>query len=352
MTTQHGPVAVYGATGFTGRLVAAELARRGLPAVLSGRSAAKLAPLAARHAFEARAARNDDPAALRAAFAGCAAVISCAGPFLEVGEPVVEAAIAAGCHYVDTTGETPFIRRVLERHGPAAEAAGVTLVPGIGFDYLPGDLIAHLAAEAEERIDELVVAYAVEAFRATRGTTRSALLMMGEGDWRQPLHLRFDFGPPLGERRMSNYPSGEAVTVPRHTAARKVTPLLTTATVAPHPSLERVTPVVSAATALACRSRTLRRVLDRAIDRLPEGPSEDSRRRVRWTVTAEARPSGRRASVSGPDIYGVTGTITVEAASRLARGEGRRTGGAAPAEAFEPRGFLDALAGAGVSYTA
>ncbi len=345
-------IALYGATGFTGKLIAAELARRGVPAVLSGRSAAKLEPLAEQYGFEARAARNDDPQALRAAFDGCAAVISAAGPFLEVGEPVVDATIAAGCHYVDTTGETPFIERVLDHHGPAAERAGVTLVPGIGFDYLPGDLIAHLAAEGEERIDELVVAYAVDAFTATRGTTRSALLMMGRGDWRQPMNLTFDFDPPIGRRRMSKYPSGEAVTVPRHTAARKVTPLLTTATVAPHPALERVMPPLSAVAALAFRSARLRRLIDRAIDRMPEGPSDASRQQVRWTVTAEARPSGRRATVSGPDIYGVTGTITVEAAMRLARGEGRKVGGAAPSEAFEARGFLEALAGAGVSYTA
>src|SRR6478609_2397330 len=156
MDADHGPIAVYGATGFTGKLVAAELERRGLGAVLCGRSEAKLAPLAARHGFGFRAARNDDPRALREAFAGCAAVISCAGPFLQVGEPVVEAAIDAGCHYIDTTGETPFIARVLEHHGPAAEAAGVTLVPGIGFDYLPGDLIAHLAAEGEADVEELV----------------------------------------------------------------------------------------------------------------------------------------------------------------------------------------------------
>lgn len=349
-TAPYGPIAVYGASGFTGRLVAQELARRGERAVLAGRSAEKLAPIAQQHGFQARAARNDDPRALRAAFDGCSAVISCAGPFLEVGEPVVAAAIAAGCHYVDTTGETPFIDRVLRTHGPAAERAGVTLVPGIGFDYLPGDLVAHLAAEGEARLDELVVAYAVEAFRATRGTTRSALLMMGEGDWRQPLGLTFDFDAPIGRRRMSAYPSGETVTVPRHTKAAKVTTLLTSATVAPHPKLERATPFLSAPMALAFRSRRLRAALDRAIDRLPEGPTEESRGKVRWTVTAEARPSGRRATVSGPDIYGITGTITVEAATRLARGEAGRAGGAAPAEAFDARSFLDALAPAGVSY--
>ncbi|WP_205697912.1 trans-acting enoyl reductase family protein [Conexibacter sp. SYSU D00693] len=352
MIASQGPIAVYGATGFTGKLVAAELARRGVPAVLCGRSAANLEPLAAQHGFEARAAANTDPAALRAAFEGCAAVISCAGPFLEVGEPVVEAAIDAGCHYVDTTGETPFIQLVLERHGPRAEAQGVTLVPGIGFDYLPGDLIAHLAAEGQERLDELVVAYAVEAFRATRGTTRSALLMLGEGDWRQPLGLTFDFDAPIGRRRMSRYPSGEAVTVPRHTSARTVTTLLTSATVAPHPALERATPLLSAPMALAFRSKRLRALLDKAIDRLPEGPSEESRASVRWTVTAEARPAGRRATVSGPDVYGVTGTITVEAATRLARGEAKKAGGAAPSEAFDPRSFLDALAPAGVTYRA
>src|SRR5918995_6578969 len=104
---QSGPIAVYGATGYTGRLVAEELQRRGAEFVLAGRSAEKLETLAARLGGEVRTAAVtlDDAAGLRALLEPCAAVIACAGPFTAHGEPVVAAAAEAGTHYLDTTGE-------------------------------------------------------------------------------------------------------------------------------------------------------------------------------------------------------------------------------------------------------
>lgn len=351
-------VAVYGATGFTGKLVAAELSRRGLSAVLCGRSADKLAAVAAPHGFATRVAAHDDPAALEAAFADCGAVVSCAGPFLQVGEEVVKAAIAAGCHYVDTTGETPFIRRCIEVHGPAAQAAGVAVVSGIGFDYLPGDLAASLAAEGRGPLDELIVAYAVQGFGATRGTTRSALIMLAEGDPRtlvRPRMRTFDFPRPTGRKAVSAYPSGEEVTVPRHVDTARVTPVITSETFMPVAALAPAVPFLTAPVGLVMRSQRLRKGLDRIIDRLPEGPRDEKRAAVRWAVTAEARPaaggSANRVTVSGPDIYGVTAAITVEAAKRMTAEGYDRRGGLAPAEAFDAQDFLRALAPFGVIVT-
>src|SRR6185369_11053987 len=91
-------IAVYGATGHTGRFVVDEAQRRGLSVVAVGRSAARLAQTAPRAAAR-RVAELDDPASLDAAFAGCAAVINCAGPFLDTAAPVARAALRAGCHY-------------------------------------------------------------------------------------------------------------------------------------------------------------------------------------------------------------------------------------------------------------
>src|SRR6185436_14917854 len=141
----RGPIVVYGATGFTGTLVAHELRRRGLEMVLAGRSAEKLARLAeAVGGATARSVPLDDPAALRSLLADAAAVIDCAGPFVRYGEPVARAAVEAGTHYVDTTGEQPYMQLRHERYDAAARAAGVALVPAMGFDYVPGDLLAHL----------------------------------------------------------------------------------------------------------------------------------------------------------------------------------------------------------------
>src|SRR3954454_20290104 len=184
---QTGPIAVYGATGYTGRLVAAELRRRGARMVLAGRSPAKLEILAEEIGGDAetRAVPLEDTAGLRELLEPCAAVIACAGPFRLHGEPVLAAAVDAGTHYLDTTGEQPFMRTVFERYGDAAERAGVALVTAMGFDYVPGDMIASLVAGAGP-VDEIALAYWVKGFGPTRGTALSALGIMSGGDveWR------------------------------------------------------------------------------------------------------------------------------------------------------------------------
>lgn len=347
-------VAVYGATGYTGKLVVAELVRRGLGVRVCGRNEAKLQAVAAGAGLGADAVRvapTDDPAALRAAFDGCGAVIACAGPFSVAGEPVVEAAIAAGAHYVDTTGEQPFIRLVIERHGPAAERAGVALVSGMGFDYLPGDLICALAADGLGPLRELTIAYAVEGFGATRGTTKSAFLMMAQAPLRQPLAQRFRFPEPIGLRSVADYPSGELVTVPLHVDTPRVRSVITTSTFAPHPSIDVLVPVLTMPLTLLLRT-PLRGVLDRAVDRLPEGPPEEARRAAAYTLVAVAHAADgreRRVVLHGADVYGITAVTTVHGASLMTAPGYDRRGGLAPAQAYDPQAFLAALAPHGIT---
>lgn len=366
----HGPIAVYGATGYTGKLIVAELRRRGVEeVVLSGRRADALRAVAEDHGYGAevvRAAAHDDPAALRAALDGCAAVIAAAGPFLQVGDGIVEAAAATGTHYVDTTGEQPFMRRVLDVHGPIAERNGAALVSGMGFDYLPGDLLCAVACEGMDEVDELTLAYAMKGFGATRGTLRSALVMLGGGDveyvdgaFRETgLKLprgTFDFGPGFGVQPVTRYPSGEVVTVPRHVNVRTIRSRITAATFAPHPKAAGLVPLLTPLTALTLRT-PLRGVLHDAIGKLPEGPPLEERRAARYTLVAVARPVGggpvARARLDGTDVYGITAVTTVEGALRMAEDGYDRAGGLAPAEAYDARSFLDALAPYGVTYDA
>src|SRR4030088_2553810 len=142
-------IAVYGASGYTGKLVVAELARRDIPMVLVGRNLERLREAADRAGVpdpELRLAALDDPAALAHAFHDSAAVINTAGPFTLLGAPVIRAALAAGVHYVDTTGEQAYLKQIFDTFSAEAEKAGVTVIPGLADDGGPGDLIAHLAA--------------------------------------------------------------------------------------------------------------------------------------------------------------------------------------------------------------
>ena len=281
----------------------------------------------------------------QAAFDGCAAVINCAGPFVRWGAPVVGAAIAAGVHYVDISGEQDhLVRTFAEAHGPA-RAAGVTVLPGANDDALPSDLLAHLvAARVAGRLEELVIAIQLSrgAGLPSGGTLRSALanaesfggggVSYLDGQWLGGVPARravMGFGAE--PTPVAPFALPAVVTVPRHVEARYVGGLapadLATQFVAVTPELAEI--------------------------RGGDGPSPEERVASRWTLVVEAvgldqRPAS--GAVSGPDTYGLTAVIAVEAARRLAE-DGAPAGVLAPAQAFDPASFLDALAPHGVRWS-
>jgi short subunit dehydrogenase-like uncharacterized protein len=268
---------------------------------------------------------------------------------------VLKAAVETATHYLDTTGEQPYMRMAFERYGPAAEDAGVAVIPAMGFDYLPGDMIAALTAEGMGEVDEVLLAYSVAGFLMTRGTQLSTLEILGGGDveWRKlqwmPASQKvgrgsFEFPEPIGRQRMIRYPAGEQITVPRHVATRQVTTLISAATVAPAKRLAPLLPLVTRPLGLAMRTPA-KRLLDPLIARLPEGPSPEDRAAARFTIVCDVTRGRtvRRGIVRGRDVYGLTGAALARGAVIAARGEIPRSGALAPAQAFDPRAFLDDL---------
>jgi short subunit dehydrogenase-like uncharacterized protein len=354
--SRGGRIALYGATGYTGRLTARELRAAGADFVISGRNREKLESLAAELGGEVpvRPASLSEPAELRSLLDECAAVISCAGPFVEHGEPVLRAAVDTSTHYLDTTGEQPYMRLALDRYGPEAERKGVAVIPAMGFDYVPGDMIAALTAENMGEVDEVMLAYSVAGFGATRGTMRSALEMMRGGDveWRKLQWLpadqstgrgTYDFGGAIGRQRMVRYPAGEQVTVPRHVSTRMVRTSISAASLVPSP-VAAAMPLVTRPLGIAMRT-PLKKVLGTMISRLPEGPSDSDRAAARFTIACEVTRgrSVRRGEITGSDVYGLTAAAVAAGALTAAAGGVSGSGGLAPAQAFEPRGFLDGL---------
>jgi short subunit dehydrogenase-like uncharacterized protein len=144
-------IVVFGASGYTGRLVAAELAAAGAAPVLAGRHQGRLAALAGELGdLEVAVADAARPGTVRALVGPGDVLVSTVGPFLRHGEPAARAAIQAGAAYLDSTGEPPFVRRVFEVLGPLA-AGRSGLVTAFGYDFVPGNLAGALAlAEAAE----------------------------------------------------------------------------------------------------------------------------------------------------------------------------------------------------------
>jgi short subunit dehydrogenase-like uncharacterized protein len=177
-------IIIFGATGYTGGLVAERLAAQGAAPVVAGRSEGSVRELADRLGLEwavADALRQNSVFAL---LEPGDVLVSTVGPFVKWGEPAVRAAIAAKGIYIDSTGEPPFIRRVFEEFGPPAQRAGAALLPAMGYDYVPGTLAAALALEeagpAAVRVD---VGYFAFGAGISAGTRRSAVGILLENGY-------------------------------------------------------------------------------------------------------------------------------------------------------------------------
>ncbi|MBA3326677.1 MAG: saccharopine dehydrogenase NADP-binding domain-containing protein, partial [Solirubrobacterales bacterium] len=141
-----GRIVLFGATGYTGELTARALVARGAAPVLAGRTRERVEALGRELGGLGTAVADvARPDSVHALVQRGDVLVSTVGPFGRWGAPAVQAAIAAGAHYLDSTGEPPFIRDVFERHGPAAEAAGCGLVTAFGYDWVPGNLAGALA---------------------------------------------------------------------------------------------------------------------------------------------------------------------------------------------------------------
>lgn len=160
-----GRIVLFGATGYTGELTASALVDSAgdAPIVLAGRSEARVRALAERlGGIEWGVADVDDPASIRALLGQGDVLVSTVGPFNRWGAAAVRAAIDAGAHYLDSTGEGRFIREVFERYGPQAQTAGCGLVTAFGYDWVPGNLAGALAlAQAGERASSVRIGYFV-----------------------------------------------------------------------------------------------------------------------------------------------------------------------------------------------
>jgi hypothetical protein len=154
-------IVLFGATGYTGRLVADALVARDARPLLAARNEAAVRTLAAElGGLETAVADVARPETLRAIVGKDTVLVSTVGPFMRWGGAAVQAATDAGAVYLDSTGEPPFIREVFERHDQPARASGATLVTAFGYDFVPGNLAAALALErAGERAVKASVGY-------------------------------------------------------------------------------------------------------------------------------------------------------------------------------------------------
>jgi short subunit dehydrogenase-like uncharacterized protein len=331
-------ILIYGASGYTGRLCAAEARARGIDAILAGRNRTRLAEVARPLGLEAAVSDLADGDRLAKIVGRAKAVLHVAGPFSATAAPMVEACLKAGVHYCDITGEIRVLERLRDLGGVARDR-GIMLLPGSGFDVVPSDcLLSHVAARVTD-LQELSIAIDWRG-GASRGTLLTGLGMMGGGvlvrrngaltSPPEPIVNDFDFGD--GPQRCVATTWGDIATAYASTGAPNITTYFTVRSGAGR--LAQLPPVLRRAGA----SRFSRALLRRAARLLPDGPSErELETRTARLVASATGGGGARAStlLTVPHPYALTARVAVDIALRAAKGEAK-PGYQTPSTAFGP----------------
>ncbi|HEU4390141.1 MAG TPA: saccharopine dehydrogenase NADP-binding domain-containing protein [Blastocatellia bacterium] len=309
-------IVLIGATGFTGQLVARELKELGGRVRLAGRDLARVEKVrqSVGSGFEIAQVDVTSPSAVGAALKDARVVISCAGPFTDVGEVVVREAVRAGAHYLDTTGEQSFIRMVFERYGDEARSKGVALVPACAFEYAFGDAATALACKDLASCQEVDLTYAIEGMQSSRGTRKSILRAIAAPGYAlrngSPVELKAGMlsrvvdVPAQGRRRAYSFPGGEVFMAPLHVSVKDLSTWMTY----PVPSL--VMKLFALAGPPLMRS-PLAGWFSKRIDKGQFGPDAEQRAATNFTIICSARGAtgNRRVVVQGTDPYGLTAVL-------------------------------------------
>lgn len=344
-------ITLLGATGYTGQLVAHALAAYGLPLRLAGRSAERLQMLADTLPGNppirvVDLSRRD---ALDILALDTRLLVSCAGPFTDLGEPVAAVATRYGLRYLDTTNELGYVHNVYTRFDALARASGATLVPSCAFEVALADCAAALLAHelAPRPIDDISVTYRLPGAGSSYGTRASALrslatswLSYRDGSYRAAR-------PGSATRRVQlageDYcalavPSSETVTIPNHLAVRNVTTWMVVSRGGIYYAPWLVPLVVPLLRGVVGR------VLQALASRAAPPPDAEKRARMRFTILVEARAGASTTSLTleGSDPYQLTADIVAYAADLLYDGS-TPVGVQPPARVLEPAALLVAF---------
>lgn len=173
-------ILLYGATGYTGQLIAEYAGQYNLKPILAGRSEAKVKDLAAQHNLPWRTADLEDAASLDSLLEGVKVVIHAAGPFQFTARPMMEACLRNHVHYLDITGEIS-VFEMAARLDEKAKAAGIMLMPGTGFDVVPTDCLALYLKKQLPDATHLQLAFAALGGGLSHGTANTMAENLGEG---------------------------------------------------------------------------------------------------------------------------------------------------------------------------
>jgi len=348
-----GRVVLFGATGYTGELTARAMVKRGMKPVLAARRRDAVEALAAElGGLEAAIADVSKPASIRALVEKGDTLVTTVGPFARWGDAALDAAIDAGAHYIDSTGEPPFVRKVFEQGGPRAEQSGTVAMTAMGYDWAPGNLTGALAlSEADGAVAIRIGYFATgEGLGGMSGGTRASLM----GTLTEP-SFQFRDGSLVTERgakKIHSFPvesrqrqgisvgTSEAFSLPRVYPGLRDVEVYLGWFGRQSRAMQGFSAVGSAVTKVPGVRAATTKAVERLVKTSTGGPDSEARRSGGSIFVAEALNDGgnviARVQTEGISGYEFTGLILAWAAEATAAGEAAQAGAGAfgPVEAF------------------
>jgi short subunit dehydrogenase-like uncharacterized protein len=175
---QQNSFLLYGANGYSGKLIARFADQYGLRPVLAGRNAASVSRLAAELKMEYRIADINDAHALRQALEGMRLVVNTAGPFDFTAKQMIDACMLTGTHYIDLNGDSG-VFEMLQSYNQQAMSKNIMILPGAGFDVVPTDCLALFLKNRLPDASHLEIAFAIIGSGLSRGTSITTLQQLG-----------------------------------------------------------------------------------------------------------------------------------------------------------------------------
>ncbi|HEX7303184.1 saccharopine dehydrogenase family protein [Lentzea sp.] len=304
---------VYGANGYTGRLIAELAVERGERPVLAGRSREKVEPVAAALGLEHRAFDLGDA---RKNLDDVDVVVHCAGPFSQTSDAMVDACLKSRTHYLDITGEIDVFESVSARHIDARKA-GIVLLPGAGFDVVPTDCVAAMLKEALPTATHLDLAFVVGG-GASAGTTKTSVEAAAvggrirvNGDLRRVRigHRRRTAYFRSGPREVGSIPWGDVSTAYRSTGIPNITTFTTVPGV-----LGQLQQFFSPVLQTSLVQNVAKSVAGKV-----KGPDESRRANTRAEVFGEAWDAKTKVqcAITTPNAYSLTADAVLRAIGKI-----------------------------------
>lgn len=310
---------IYGANGYTGKLIAREAVRRGMSPVLAGRSAEKLRPLAQELSLEFKAFSLDEHAA--AQLEDVDLVLHCAGPFQTTSKPMIDACLSAKTHYLDITGEVSVFEHTHSLHSQAAEKK-IILCSGVGFDVVPTDCTALKLKEELPDATELALGFDSDS-GISPGTFKTMIQGLGSGSMHRkdgilkPValgsqHRTIDFG--RGSRSAMGIPWGDVST------AFYTTGIPNISTWIPMPTSRVYGSRLMGAAGPLLSTEWIKEKLQKQVEKRVQGPESSARANSPGYIWGEAKNRQgviKVARIQTANVYDLTVYGSLEIVQRL-----------------------------------